>query len=40
MLKLAGEKGYLESSSRKNMMNSSLKQMLESKRFSKVEQGR
>lgn len=39
MLKLAGEKGYLESGQRRRAGEGSLKH-LESKRFSKVEQGR
>jgi hypothetical protein len=40
MLKLAGQKGYLESSSKKAISDASLRKMLESKRYSKVEQGR
>jgi U4/U6.U5 tri-snRNP-associated protein 1 len=40
MLKLAGEKGYLEPANSRRNGDSGLKQSLESKRFSRVEQGR
>uniref|UniRef100_A0A915EEI4 U4/U6.U5 tri-snRNP-associated protein 1 n=1 Tax=Ditylenchus dipsaci TaxID=166011 RepID=A0A915EEI4_9BILA len=40
MLKLAGVKGYLEASNNKGAGDGVWKQMLESKRFSKVEQGK